>query len=374
MTRIKNLTRAEIDLNILENNLDEIRKHLPAEKPMLCVIKANAYGHGAVEVSKCLERKGVRLFAVACLKEAVELREAGMSSQIIIFGGLTSEEVRDSLAYDVTPVIYTKDIAEKLNREAEIFGKKIKVHVEIDTGMGRLGILPDEVNSFFPFLKTLKNIDVEGLMMHFAEADIDDDNYTIHQMSLFEDCRKKIISIINGVNPHAANSAAFLKYPDSLYSSPRIGLMLYGYKPCKDELMDISLKPVMTLKSRITFIKEVKKDTFISYGRTYKCPGKMKIATIGCGYADGLNRKLSNNFSVLIHGKLAPLVGRVCMDQTMIDITQIDGVDIGDEVVLMGIQRDKYIGADEIAERIETIPYEILCAVGQRVDRIYTKK
>lgn len=374
MDKVKNLTWAEIDLNILENNLDEIRKHLPEENPILCVIKANAYGHGAVEVSKCLEGKGVRIFAVACLKEAAELRKAGVSSTIIVFGGLIYEEIRDAFVYNVTPVIYTKDIAEKLNREAEVFGKKIKVHIEIDTGMGRLGILPDEVDSFFSFLRKLKNIDVEGIMMHFAEADAGVDSYSIHQMSLFEDCRKKIVSIVDGIKPHAANSAAFLKFRDSLYFSPRIGLMLYGYKPCKDGLRNLSLKPVMTLKSRITFIKEVKKGTFISYGRTYRCSEKMKIATIGCGYADGLNRKLSNNFSVLLRGEFASIVGRVCMDQTMIDITHIDGASIGDEVVLMGAQGNKCIGADDIAERIETIPYEVLCAVGQRVDRVYIKK
>ncbi len=374
MNTIKSLTRAEINLNSLEYNLNQIRKRIPEGKKLLCVVKADAYGHGAVEVTRFLEDKGVEVFAVACLKEAAELRHGGVKSKIIIFGGVIFGEAECVAKYDVVPVIYSKEIASELNKEAERAGRKIKVNVEIDTGMGRLGISASETDSFFSFLSELKYIEVEGVMMHFAEADSVDDAYTMLQLSRFDECREKIDSITGPADFHAANSAAFLKYPDTMYAFSRIGLMLYGYKPCIDNSTDISLHPVMTLKSVITFIKEVNEGNFISYGRTYKCREKMKIATIGCGYADGLSRKLSNNFSVLLHGQYAPVVGRVCMDQTMIDVTNISEAKIGDEVVLMGSAGGKMIGADEIAERIDTIPYEVLCSVGKRVDRIYVGK
>lgn len=373
MKKIRNLTWAEINLNALENNLKEIKKHLPSQKSLLCVVKANAYGHGAVEVSRCLEKNGINQFAVAYLKEGIELREAGISSKIIVFGGLLREEINYAIEYDLTPVIYSKVMCKEINSIAEKKNKRASAHIEIDTGMGRLGILPEEINDFLDFLKDCKYIEVEGIMMHFAEADSDDDSYTLQQLSTFEECKKKIINRCISSNFHAANSAAFLKYPDSIYSSPRIGLMLYGYKPCEDKTKNLLLKPVMTLKSRILHIKEVKEGSFISYGRTYRCSRRTKIATIGCGYADGLNRKLSNNFDVLVNGKFAPLLGRICMDQAMIDITDIDGAKRGDEVVLMGIQDNKCIGADDIAKKVGTIPYEILCAIGQRVDRVFVR-
>lgn len=371
MESVKSPTIAEIDLKALGNNLKQVQGLIPKGGEVLAVVKANAYGHGAVQVSKYLEKKNIDIFGVAYLKEAQELREAGISKEVLIFGGITEEEVESAVRYNVTPVILTRKIAAKLDKEGKREKKIIPVHIEIETGMGRLGISSDEALAFVSFIKTLPNLRLEGIMTHFAESESSDKLYTSIQIELFRKTVDTIIPDFKKSKAHSTNSGALIQHPKSFSDLSRIGLMLYGYQPGKINDSRLNLKPVMTLKTRVIFVKEVKRGTSISYGRTFTAPKKMKIATIACGYADGLNRGLSNCGEVLIRGKRAPITGRICMDQTMVDVTHIDGAAEGDEAVIIGIQGKETITADDIAAKLGTIPYEVLCAVSKRVDRIF---
>jgi len=366
-----NPTIAEIDLDCLAFNLSQIKKILFPSKKLLTVVKANAYGHGYVEVAKRALKEGADMLGVVSLKEAQVLRKAGIREQILVLGSVFEEEIPEAVGLGITPVIFSLPILAKLNSEAKKQNKKVNFHLEIETGMGRLGIKTQEIEPFLKEIGRSGNLILEGVMTHFAQAEVEDKSYTLCQIEIF----KKAVEIIKNSHKeilvHCANSAALLEFPEVYYDLVRVGIMMYGYCPHKRLKNKIQLKPVMTLKTKVMHIKTLEQGKSVSYGRRFFTPRESKIATIFSGYGDGISRRMTNLGEVLVRGKRAPIAGTVCMDQFMADVTDIPGVEAGDEVVLIGRQGNEFIGADEVAEKLDTIPYEILCAVSGRVDRVY---
>ena len=366
-------TLAIIDRAAVKSNYVHLKKNLAKGVKILAVVKANAYGHGAVEITKTLEKAGCDFFGVAVCEEGIELRRAGIKSRLIILGGIYPDQIRDVVKYDLTPVIFDIETAHLLNDA--LFRKTdrgIKVHIKIDTGMGRLGLLPNEVVPFFHRLKGLANLEVEGLLSHFAEADEDNKDFSRKQLNTF----LKVIKAVrdSGLDPqflHIANSAAVIEYAPSHFNMVRPGIMLYGVYPAQRMTKRISLKPAMRLVTRIVHLKKAPKGSSISYGRKYVTKKEGVIAAIPIGYADGYPRHLSNKGEVLIRGQRAVVAGVVCMDITMLDVTDIKGVNKGDEVVIIGRQGADEITADEVAKQAGTIPYEIFCGISSRVPRVY---
>ncbi len=358
-------TFAEIDLKALLHNLEIVKKKTN-NKPVLAVVKAGAYGHGSIEVSRHLLKKGVSMLGVAFIEEAIELREAGIKAPILVF--FDTGDIESFFKYNLSPTLLDFRTAKAFSDKAAKYNRKIAAHVKIDTGMGRVGLrvtdaLPDVLK-----ISELKNLQLEGIMSHFSDAALTDKDFTSRQLKSFI----KLIELLKRKNvhfkfSHMANSAAVLQFPDAHLNMVRPGIMLYGYGPAKNGI----LKPVMTLKSKIIFLKNVSPKTPISYGRTFITRRKSTIATIPSGYADGYNRRLSNTGEVLISGRRAPVVGRVCMDTIMVDVTEIPRVKENAEVVLIGSQGKEKITAQDIADKIGTIPYEVLTSIGQRVKRIY---
>lgn len=337
------------------------------------VVKADAYGHGAVAIGSELESMGVDFLAVAYLEEGVELRKAGIKVPIIVLCSPVKGNEEDFLDWNLTPVVFNINDARSLSIASKKRGVKGKVHVKVDTGMGRLGLLPREVKDFIKEILLLDGITVEGLLSHFAASeDEEQDEFTKEQISLFLKLKEEFLTA--GIKPsyfHIANSAAIFSYPESLFNLVRAGITLYGAYPSPSFEKKVALKPIMSIKTRIVHLKEVGAGFSISYGRTFITKRKSIIGTLSFGYADGYSRKFSNRAYVLVKGKKAPVVGRVCMDLTMVDLTDIDGVRIGDEVVLLGRQGDEEITPQHWADWAETIPYEIFCSIGKRVPRIY---
>ncbi|MFH2012255.1 MAG: alanine racemase [Pseudomonadota bacterium] len=370
-------TVAEIDLDAVRFNYEQLRDKVGKEIKILAVVKADGYGHGAAFISKELQSLGVNLFGVGISEEGISLRKAGIKKPIIILNGLFRGQVKKTVEYNLTPVIYDLETAHKLSDEGKRVNKSVKVHVKTDTGMGRVGVLPKDIIPFFTKLRDMANLEVEGILSHLSTADGDsseDRGYISLQLQRFEECIKNINVL--GFNPplrHIANSAATIDLLPSFCNMLRPGLMLYGAYPSPRLTEKISLKPVMRLKTEVMQVKNVPAGYSISYKRKFITKQDSVIATLPVGYADGYNRLLSNKGSVLIGGEKAPVVGTVCMDMIMVDVTKIPNVNVGDEVVLMGKQGDKEISADEIADKIGTISYEVFCGVSKRVPRIYIK-
>lgn len=366
-------TYAEINLQALRHNYYSIRQSLPRGVSIMGVVKADAYGHGAVAIGSELESMGVDFLAVAYLEEGVELRKAGIKVPIIVLCSPVKGNEEDFLDWNLTPVVFNINDARSLSIASKKRGVKGKVHVKVDTGMGRLGLLPREVKDFIKEILLLDGITVEGLLSHFAASeDEEQDEFTKEQISLFLKLKEEFLTA--GIKPsyfHIANSAAIFSYPESLFNLVRAGITLYGAYPSPSFEKKVALKPIMSIKTRIVHLKEVGAGFSISYGRTFITKRKSIIGTLSFGYADGYSRKFSNRAYVLVKGKKAPVVGRVCMDLTMVDLTDIDGVRIGDEVVLLGRQGDEEITPQHWADWAETIPYEIFCSIGKRVPRIY---
>lgn len=366
-------TLAIIDRAAIKSNYFKLKKSIAKNVVMLAVVKANAYGHGAVEIAKTLEHTGCNFFGVAMCEEGIELREAGLKSAIIILGGIYPNQVRDVIEYDLTPVIFDIGTARIVDSLAGKIGKRIKVHIKIDTGMGRLGLLSYQVASFFKAMKELVNLEVDGILSHFAEADEEDKEFSKKQLNLFLNIIKAVQGL--GFQPrllHIANSAALVTHTDSHFNMVRPGIMLYGAYPAGHMIENINLKPAMKLVTQIVHIKQAPKGFSVSYGRKYITKRDSIIATIPIGYADGYPRSLSNKGEVLIRGQRANVAGTICMDITMLDVTHIKGVKQGDEAVLIGKQGNDKITVDELAEKAGTISYEILCGITSRVPRVYT--
>ncbi len=358
-------TFAEIDLKALSHNLEIVKKKTN-NKPILVVVKANAYGHGSVEVSRHLLKKGALMLGVAFIEEAIALREAGIKAPILVF--FDTGDIASFFKYDLTPALFDLKTAKAFSEKASKYNRKIAAHIKIDTGMGRIGLrvanaLPEVLG-----IAELKNLRLEGIMSHFSDADLADKEFTSRQLGSFIN----LIELLKKKNvhfkfSHMANSAAVLQFPAAHLNMVRPGIMLYGYEPAEKD----NLKPALSLKSKIIFIKKVPAKTPISYGRTFITKRESAIATIPVGYADGFNRRLSNSGEVLINGRRAPVVGRVCMDTIMVDVTEIPRVKENAEVVLIGCQGKEKITARDIADKIDTIPYEVLTSIGPRVKRLY---
>ncbi|MGE5174021.1 MAG: alanine racemase [Betaproteobacteria bacterium] len=364
-------TAAVINLGDLDHNFKELVRRAEG-RSILAVVKAQAYGHGAIRVSKHFLELGADMLGVALVEEARELREAGIDATILLMGSIFPEQAETAAMLRLTPAVYSMPVARALSEAAQKLRTKISVHVKIDTGMGRIGISPEDAVGFIDEIRRLEGIEVQGLMTHFADADLRDKGFAAKQMDRFGMLLKRLDE--GGINipvRHAANSAAVLDYRRALFTMVRPGLMLYGYNPLESVMEGADLKPALSLVTRIAFLKKVPANVPISYGRTYVTQHESLIATLPIGYADGYSRGLSNKGEVLVHGKRVPVVGRVCMDMCMIDVTEVPGVREGDDVVLIGSQGRELITADEIAAKTGTIPYEVLCGISSRVPRIY---
>lgn len=364
---------AMVDLSALAHNFNEVRRRVEG-RYVLSVVKAGAYGHGAVEVSRRLISLGTEMLGVALLEEGAELRNAGIDVPILVMGALFPEQADEIVRLGLSAVIYTDDFALSLSKAAQRQGRHVDVHVKVDTGMGRIGIQPDDAFDFI--LRTMRypGLSIRGVMTHFADADLRSKEFAMLQMERFEGLIRRLER--HGVSiplRHAANSAVVLDFTPALFNMVRPGIMLYGYNPLEAESpgREADLKPVLSLITRIAFLKKVRPGVPISYGRTFVTKRESLIATIPIGYADGYSRALSNKGEALVKGRRVPVVGRVCMDMTMLDVTEAEGVREGDEVVLIGRQGEESITAEDIANWIGTIPYEVLCSISTRIPRIY---
>lgn len=366
---------AEINLDNLENNIKEIRR-VSESKDIIAVIKADGYGHGALDIAPTLLENGATRIAVAVISEAVELREGGINCPIMILGFTPPTFADELIDYNIEQTVFTYDLAKALSDAAVKKNRTAKIHIALDTGMGRIGFFPDEksVEEVYKISK-LPNIILEGLFSHFAAADEKDKEYTNQQVEKYNWFYNRLLEKHVKINiRHVANSAAIIDMPELHYDAVRPGIILYGYYPSEEVNKEkINLKPVMTLKTNIVNIKTMHPGMCISYGRKFRTERKSIIATIPIGYADGYTRLLFNKAKVIINGKFAPVVGRICMDQCMVDVTDIGNVNVGDEVILLGEDKGLKFNADDIADLIGTINYEITCMIGKRVPRVYIK-
>lgn len=371
----------EIDLDAIRHNTQAIRKHTSEQAEIIGVVKADGYGHGAVEVSRCILQNGVTRLAVSQLDEAIQLRQNGITAPILLLSDLEPERAEGLLAYDVAQIVFTREFAEILSRKATELGKVAKIHIKLDTGMGRVGFRAEDPATVEEIMaiRKMPGLHIEGIFTHFAvsdEAEAGAKAYTEKQFALFQNvCNQLKARGVEIPLHHVANSAAVLRYPEMHLDAVRAGIILYGFHPSQDTRKMMQLQPAMTFKARLTSVKKVPAGTFLSYGCTYTTKRESVIATVPVGYADGYFRALSNKARVLIGGQYAPICGRVCMDQFMVDVTDLvaggTSVSVGDEVVLMGRQGDLEISAEELASLCDTINYEIICSPGKRVPKRY---
>lgn len=365
-------TFAVIDTEALRFNYRELRKHITGSTRVMAVVKANAYGHGALEAARVFERLGCEYFGVALLEEGAKLREGGIISPIIVLGGIYPNQIEEVFNFDLTPVVFDITTARLLNDAAKKTGVVKNIHIKIDTGMGRIGLLPGQVTAFFSEFKRLTNLRAEAVLSHFVESEAEDREYSKRQLDLFLKTVEEIKAL--GTTPDfidMANSAATADYKEAHLGLIRPGIMLYGSYPSPRMKERIKLKPAMQLKTRVLHVKTVPEGATVSYGRRFTARRESVIATLPIGYADGLPRKLSNTGEVIIRGMRAPIAGTVCMDLTMADVTDIPGVAPGDEVVIIGTQGAASITAEEMADKAGTISYEIFCGISSRVPRVY---
>lgn len=379
---------AEIDLSAIAHNVTELRRITGTGARLMGVVKADAYGHGAVAVARCALQNGAAFLGVARHQEGIHLREAGIEAPILLFGYTPAERAGELLQYDLTQTVYSTASARRLSRRAAEFGKKIKIHLKVDTGMGRLGLLPQNFRSADPQavaanaiqetldIGGLDRLELEGIFTHFAAADSTDKTHAEYQLDLFLNYLDRLQRA--GLNPplkHAANSAALIDMPRSHLDMVRPGIAIYGLYPSGEvDKRRASLKPAMALKTQIIHLKKVPAGFNVSYGLTYTTPKPTTIATVPVGYADGLNRRLSSRGQMLVGGQRVPIIGRICMDLTMLDVGRIENVQMGDEVVIFGRQGHETLSVDEMAASLGTINYEIVTSITARVPRIYVKQ
>ena len=375
MKKILRPAWAEIDLDAIAYNTRNI-KQLIGHKDLIAVVKANCYGHGVIDIIPTLLENGVSRFAVAMISEALEIRENNITAPVMILGFTPLYLGEELINNDIEQTVYDLDYARELSKIALSLNKKAKIHIAMDTGMGRIGFLPNEKSiDDITEIYSLEGIDVVGIFTHFSTSDEKDKEYSHQQftkmMSVIDELEKRGIDI---PLKNVANSGAILDLPSTYLDAVRAGIILYGYYP-SDEVnkSNLALKPALTLKATITNVKTLEKDMYISYGRTFKTSDKTVVATIPVGYADGYIRKLGENGKVIIKDQFAPIIGRICMDQFMIDVTNIPDVKIGDEVILLGEKNNLKYNADDIAEKLGTINYEVTCMLKSRLPRVYIK-
>jgi alanine racemase len=366
---------AEISLKNLRHNYETLKARLPEGTRFLGVVKADAYGHGALPVSRELEKLGCAYLGVACIDEALTLREGGITAPILIMGYtdplLTDKLIKNAL----TQTLYSPDLAAAYSAEAAALGKRLKVHIKLNSGMCRLGFdCRERASAMAEMLGILKlpGLDAEGIFTHFAVADEPDNPFTLEQFTVFSDFLQELEakSGHHFVLKHCANSGAVINYPQMSIDMVRAGLALYGISP-GGEFPDLDLRPVMSVRARVAQVTTIHPGDTVSYGRAYTAKETRRVAVVTFGYADGLFRPLSGQFDMLIHGKRARQIGRICMDMCMVDVTDIPDVTAGDTATIFGRDGDEFIGAKELTDTIQTIPYELLCAISPRVHRVY---
>lgn len=366
---------ANIDLNSFVYNMESMHNNLSDGTKMMAVIKTDGYGHGALEIAKKINGLPYLFgYAVATVEEAIALREGGIDKPILILGFTFPESYKDIVKYDLRPAVFKYDMAKALSDEAVLQNKTVNFHIKIDSGMGRIGFIPSsDSTNVIQEISALPNVKMEGIFTHFAKADMTDHSPTELQYKKFTGIIEELSSI--GVTfdiRHCCNSAGIIRFPHMQLDMVRAGITLYGLWPSDETERDIiSLNSAMTLKSHIAYIKTVEEGTAISYGGTYVAKDKRRIATIPVGYGDGYPRALSNKGYVLIHGEKAPICGRVCMDQFMVDVTDIEGVAELDEVVLIGRQGNEEISMEFLGDISGRFNYELACDIGKRVPRTY---
>lgn len=370
-------TWAEIDIDALAHNFKSIRNATDKNAKILCVVKADAYGHGFFEVAKTMQSSGADAFAVATFEEAKLLRERGFIDEVILILGHTDKIfAADMIKYDISATVFDEDFAKAMSDAAAKMNKKARFHIKLDTGMSRIGFGTNKTDiDLIEKVCTLPNVIPEGIFTHFAYADEADRTPSDAQFKAFMDTVNALsLRGINFTYRHICNSAGIIQFPEYHLDMVRPGIILYGCYPSEEVNQNkLSLTPAMTIKARITRIDTKPKGTYVSYGGIYKTEDETKIATVSIGYADGYLRSLSNNAYMTVCGTKVPVVGRICMDQCMIDVSNVNNISVGDEVTVFGNGGDNSITAKELAKSAGTISYELLCAVGNRTPRIYLK-
>jgi len=361
-------TWAEVNLSNLEHNFFQIKKRVEPGTKILITIKADAYGHGLIPVAKRLQSCGIDFFGVASIDEGIKLREAGIKTPVLILGLILKEDIAPLFKFNLSTTVCDEELPKALNNKAKALRKRVNVQIKVDTGMGRIGIQHYDAHKLVNKISRLKHVNIEGIFTHFAFADLNKE-FTFYQIDLFGRLIRKLKK--DGIKIpliHAANSMGLLDYKNSHFNMVRPGLIAYGLYP--KENLKIDLRPVLSLKTRIVFVKKVPSGCGISYGHDYITRRATKIATLPIGYGDGYPRNLSNKAKILIGGKYFKMCGKICMDQIMVDVGN-SRVRIGDEAVLIGTQGNKRITVEELALKSGTIPYEIVCGLGARIPRIY---
>jgi len=364
-------TWVEIDLEAIGRNVRRVAQIVGPEVDILAVLKADGYGHGALKVARTALNNGATWLGVACLGEALTLRQVGVDAPILNLGFTPAWQAREALLHDVTTTLFSPGVAEALSRAAGQVGRTARVHVKVDTGMGRLGLLPEEVVPFAQSIANLPGLQIEGIFTHMSDADDADLEYTDWQLERFQQVLDELKQW--GLLPpriHAANSATILRVPAGRYNMVRLGIAMYGLAPSPAVALPEGFQPALSFKCQVAQVKELPTGSYLSYGRTFRTERPSRIAVIPVGYADGFRRAPHHWGEVLVRGRRAPIVGRVCMDQTLLDVTDIPGVRQGDEVVLIGRQDDDEITVDEVARRLGTINYEVVSEILARVPRV----
>lgn len=369
-------TYAEIDLGAIRHNIKETRKHIKPGTKIMAIVKANAYGHGVLEVTNALEDL-VDAYGVAMVEEALELRRAGLDKMVLILGYTGEDWFPELIENQISQTVYTWEMAEQLNCAAAKLGMKARIHIKVDTGMSRIGFLPTDENiKMIERIAELPCIEIEGIYTHFARAD----ERTIEAARIpfqiyMEFVRKLETAGISIPVKHVANSASIIQFPEANLDMVRSGISTYGLYPSEEVPKDIlKLHPAMQWKAKISYVKTIEKGTAVSYGGTYIAEKEMRVATVPVGYADGMKRDLSNKGRVLVHGKPANILGRICMDQFMIDVTDIPETKAGDMVTIFGEDGDNQIPVEEIAALSHSFNYEFVCGITGRVPRLYKNK
>ncbi|MBS1251270.1 MAG: Alanine racemase 1 [Anaerolineales bacterium] len=369
---IEGCTWAEIDLGAIAHNVRAIKKHIGPAVELCAVVKANAYGHGAEAVARTALVYGAGRLAVARLEEATALRRAGICAPILVLGPIAPNGAASVISHELTPTVNSPAVAQALSQQAQAADRTVAVHLKVDTGMGRFGVLPEEVVSFAREILSLPGLRLQGFWTHFAVADEADKTYTRRQFSIYHRALRNLETAGFQVEVrHVANSAATLDLPETHLDMVRCGIALYGLYPSPDVGRAVSLRPALALKARVGRVRTLTSGSSISYGRTYTTQRDTRVALVPFGYGDGYPRLLSNRGQVLIGGRRCPIVGRVCMDLFVVDVSAVPDVGEGDEVVLLGRQGDEVITAEELAGKLGTINYEVVTGLAARVPRVY---
>jgi alanine racemase len=380
-------TWVEVDLDRFASNLRAVRELLlrerakapdgfrasGAEPEILLVLKADAYGHGAVEMAQAAEREGVAHFGVATLHEGIQLRQAGCRLPVVVLSPLLPSEIAEAVAHHLDPTVCDLEFARALSAAAESSGRALRFHVEVDTGMGRIGVRDEEAEAFLTRAVALPGLRLASLYTHFPDADGDDLSFSRDQVERFRALLARLAE--RGIRPprvHAANSAGTLNLPVAHFDAVRVGLIAYGHRP-PHSAPEPGVQPVMSFKSRLVQVRDLPAGASVSYGRTFAAPRAIRMGVVAVGYGHGYSWLLSNRGQMLVGGRRVPILGRVTMDLTMVDLAAVPNAAVGDEVVLFGDQQDDVLSIEEVARGSETIPYEIMCTIGKRVTRIYVR-